>query len=86
MSDQSLGAIASVQGTLLAFSGLQAACDVLAWLGPNGTTGEKTASRVRRGGIFWPKLAATFTFACVVVEPRIKVAAAAIAWEAATKR
>ena len=34
MSDQSLGTI--VQGTLLAFSALQAAFDVLAWFGPDG--------------------------------------------------
>ena len=38
-----------------------------------------------RGHIFCTKVAATFTFMCVNVEPGVMTAAAAVAWEAATK-
>ena len=56
------------------------------WFGPDGTAGEHFVKQGQTGGIFWPKLAVTFTFLGVVVEPGMKLAAAAVAWEAATKK
>ena len=42
-------------------------------------------SRARQGASFG-RLAPTFTFVGVVVEPRMKLAAAAVAWEATKKK
>ena len=84
ISDQSLRTIVGAQGTLLAFSALQASGRILTfspWFGPV----ENFAKQGQTAGIFWPKLATTIAFAGVDVEPTMKLAAATVPWEAATK-
>ena len=55
------------------------------WFGPDGPAGENVAKQGQIRGIFLPNLAATSALVGVVVEQRMKLAAAAVAWEAATK-
>ena len=52
----------------------------------HGAAVENFAKQGQTAGIFWPKLlAATIAFAGIDVEPTMKLAAATVAWEAATK-
>ena len=86
ISCQSLRTTVSAQGTLLAFSALQASGSTyLTCFGPDGAAVQKFAKHGQTAGLFWPTLAATITFARVDVEPTMKLAAATVAWEAATE-
>ena len=56
------------------------------WFGPHGAAVENFAKQGQTAGIVWSKLATTIAFfSDVDVEPTMKLAAATVAWEAATK-